>query len=383
MAYRETVRMTIAAGACALAAGIAAAGCSGDAIENMEKLALPPSGKLYHGVFPGSLRGDEDSLTSAMVSSYERTVGKKVAWVYFSHNWYKGREFPLQTAKWIRKRGAVPYIRLMTRSNPETLEGDADPAYALKDFLAGKFDADLRAWAQAAKEFATPLMVEWGTECNGSWFGWNGEHNGGNKTDGYGDPDKPDGVERFIDTYRHVVKLMRGEGAHNITWVFHVDDYDLPEEEWNHFEHYYPGDAYVDLIADSTYGALGPTEKVYDFASEIDKMYKRVATVTTKRPMIIAEFGSTAGTKEIKVEDWAKKALESLLSSRWPRLRGFSWWNERWSNDDNPAHDTDMRVQASKPLADTFRKVFTARASYIQQRPVTIKIDPVLGTAVP
>jgi hypothetical protein len=82
-------------------------------------LQPPPAGKLYHGVYPGGISGEEDDITAKDVATYEQTVGKKAAWVYFSHNWFRGREFPEATAAWIRDGGAVPFIRLMLRSSVE------------------------------------------------------------------------------------------------------------------------------------------------------------------------------------------------------------------------------------------------------------------------
>ena len=54
----------------------------------------PPAGKLYHGVYPGGITGEEDNITPADLSSYQATVHKTAAWVYFSDNWYRSRSFP-------------------------------------------------------------------------------------------------------------------------------------------------------------------------------------------------------------------------------------------------------------------------------------------------
>lgn len=32
-------------------------------------------------------------------------------------------------------------------------------------------------------------------------------------------------------------------------------------------------------------------------------------------------------------------------------------WNEAWENDDNPAHDTNMRVQDNPVLAGVFQRL--------------------------
>ena len=81
------------------------------------RIAPPPKGQLYHGVYPGGKTGEEDDLTLQDLATYETAVGAKAAWVYFSNNWYRSRKFPKATAEWIRQSGAVPFIRLMLRTS--------------------------------------------------------------------------------------------------------------------------------------------------------------------------------------------------------------------------------------------------------------------------
>jgi len=137
---------------------------------------MPDSGRLLNGVFPGGYTGDEDDITADQVRDYERLVGKRVAWVMFSHNWFQGRAFPAHTAGWIRGQGATPYIRLMLRSDTEL--SHRAPLYTLQAIVDGDFDAGLAAWGQAAAQFGTPIIAEYGTEVNGDWFPWNARWNG-------------------------------------------------------------------------------------------------------------------------------------------------------------------------------------------------------------
>ncbi|MBI2839843.1 MAG: hypothetical protein HYX75_16135 [Acidobacteria bacterium] len=137
----------------------------------------PPAGKLYHGVYPGGQTGEEDDVTLGDLTSYQGTVRKTAAWVYFSNNWYSDRHFPLAMATWIRDAGSVPFIRLMLRDSPE--QNRPNRIFTLKRILKGDFDKDLRAWAAAARDFGTPIIVECGTEVDGERFPWNGKWNGG------------------------------------------------------------------------------------------------------------------------------------------------------------------------------------------------------------
>lgn len=321
-------------------------------------ISSPPEGQIYHAVYPGHEggTGEEDDITSEDLSSYEETVGKSVAWVYFSHNWYRDMNFPLETATWIREGGSIPFIRLMLRDHPEQYRKNRN--FTLKRILKGKFDEDLHAWARDARDFDSPLIVEFGTEVNGEWFPWNGKWNGGRKKKEYGDPTYPDGPERFRDAYRHIIDIMREEGASNITWVFHVNNDDVPNKTWNRFEKYYPGDDYIDWIGVSVYGAQTPTDEEWLlFSDMMDEVYPRLESLSTSKPIVVLEFGVTSGNPLGDQAEWAEDALKNLTELRWPRVIGFSWWNEAWQNDDDPDHDTDMRVQDNPDLADVFQKL--------------------------
>jgi hypothetical protein len=303
-------------------------------------------------VYPGGITGEESDLTIKDLHSYEAVSGKQAVWVYFSDNWYEGRQFPLATAAWIRTAGSIPYIRLMLRSSAE--QGLEEPVFKLQRIIDGEFDGDLQAWCAAAAAFGSALLVEYGTEVNGEWFSWNGVWNGGGRPGGYGDPAQADGPERFRDAYRHIIGICRDSDAENITWVFHANGADWPQDAWNRLENYYPGDEWVDWLAVSVYGAHTPEDDYWDeFRPGMDSVYARVAALGDK-PVILAEFGVTRGNPLGDQAAWARSALTDITSRRYPRLIGFSWWNERWQNDDNAAHDTTMRLQDNPDLAAVF-----------------------------
>ena len=318
-------------------------------------VAPPPEGQLYHGVYPGGVSGEEDDLTIDDLLSYEEIVGKPAAWVYFSNNWYRDRHFPVETATWIREAGSVPYIRLMLRSDAD--QNHAEPTFSLDRILAGDFDSDLRAWANEARDFGSPLIAEFGAEMNGEWFSWNGVWNGGGATDDYGDPAEPDGPERFRDAYRRIIQVARDEGALNIAWVFHVNDADIPDEDWNRFENYYPGGEWIDWIGVSVYGAQTPLDDEWpSFRDSLEDVYPRLKALAGGKPIVVLEFGAALNNPNGDQAEWAEEALSDLTSHRWPQIVGFSWWNEHWQNDDDPGHDTTMRVQDNPALADVFRR---------------------------
>jgi len=184
-------------------------------VRGAQLIASPPAGKLYQGLYFDEAKPGHDptehEVTASDVTRFEETLGTKTAWVFFSNNWFESRKFPRETCDWIRSLGKVPYVRLMLRSDGE--QDRAEKTFTLANILAGKFDDDLKAWARDAKQFGSPVLVEWGTEPNGKWFSWNGQWNGGAK----------EGPARYVAAYRHIVDVMRAETADNLQWVWHVN----------------------------------------------------------------------------------------------------------------------------------------------------------------
>ncbi len=334
------------------------------------RVAVPPAGRLYHGLYWGGVGTDthdptEHDVTPADVARYEKAVGKQAAWVYFSDNWFESRKFPATMCGWIRDLGKVPYVRLMLRSDVD--QRHAEKEFSLQKIIAGEFDADLREWARDATQFGSPILIEWGTEPNGSWFSWNGKWNGG----------AGEGPRRYIAAYRHIVDVMRAEGAANLQWVWHVNWFDEPERKWNAFENYFPGDNYCDWVALSAYGPTTPRmhDGTESFAFKMREAYPRLTKIAPGKPIIVAEFGCDLHNRRVDVARWAKSALADLLSNRWPAVIGFCWWNEGWQNDDIKKHDTDMIVLHDANLTRVFRDEFAKYADKIQETPIIKATD--------
>ena len=334
------------------------------------RVAAPPTGKLYHGLYWGGVGTDEHDptehdVTPNDVAGYEQAVGKQTAWIYFANNWFESRKFPAAMCNWIRDLQKIPYIRLMLRSDVD--QKHSEKSFSLQKIIAGEFDDDLRAWARDAKEFGSPILIEWGTEPNGEWFSWNGKWNGG----------AGEGPARYVAAYRHIVDLMRAERADNLQWVWHVNWLDEPEKDWNRFENYFPGEGYCDWAGLSAYGPTTPmtADGTESLAFKMRGAYPRLTKVAPRKPIIIAEFGCDLHNRRIDAANWAKSALEDLFSNRWPGVIGFCWWNEGWQNDDHKEHDTDMIILHDPGLTSVFRDQFAKYQDKIQETQVKMTND--------
>jgi hypothetical protein len=101
-------------------------------------LAPPPTGGVYHAAFP-DFGGPEDRVRPGRVGRFERLAGRRLAWVYFSNNWWEGEiRFPRGDIERVAGMGRVPFVRLMARS--VWREGDADPVFSMQSIAGGAWD---------------------------------------------------------------------------------------------------------------------------------------------------------------------------------------------------------------------------------------------------
>lgn len=314
---------------------------------------VPPSHGIYHGAFPGS-SGNADNVTASDVASFESLARKQTTWVYFSNHWFGGIRFPTSEVAEIRRAGRIPFLRLMPWS--EDSEGRPDPIYNMQAFVDGKFDSDIRAFARAARDSGTPLMMEFGPEANGSWFPWNGKWNGGGSTTLYPQQMWPDGPSRFRDAYRRIVRLFREVGTENVTWVFHIDAQPEPEVWWNGMSYYYPGDEYIDWIGVSAFGAQLPDHDWRQLRDVLDPVYEEILQISKTKPIALVEFGVIDKPDTSHKARWMQTALSDIAHGRYPRMKAISYWNSYGWLEDGSAN---MRIDSSAETLSAYRRAMT------------------------
>jgi hypothetical protein len=315
---------------------------------DQRSLAAAPASGMYHSAMPSLLHNDADSegKAAADVHGFQRLAKRRLAWVYFSDNWFEGISFPSAAVEAIRKQGAMPFIRLMPRSSWE--DRAADARYPLDRIARGDFDADLRRWAHAARETRLPMLLDFAPEMNGNWFPWSGMYNGGERS----------GPQTYRAAYRHVINLFRSQGADNVGFAFHANWRSDPRADWNDIAAYYPGDDYIDWLGVSAYGSVepGPWEPL-DRA--LDEVYPQLAALSPSKPIALLETGVVEEPGKSKAS-WIRSGYTALRAGRYPRVKAVSWWQERW-RDQNGGPDRDTRVNSSSSSAAAYRRAVASR----------------------
>ncbi len=325
------------------------------------KLLAPEDDKIYFAAYPAfqeMWEPDIDTVETQRIIDFETLAQKKLTWASFSQYWADGIIYPTDAIHTIHELGITPLVRFEPRSRVDgyIVEGVEENVFTLQNIIDGEFDSELRLWAQDAKNDNIPLLIDFGVEVNGGWFPWNGTYNGGGITDAYGDPDYPDGPERFQDAYKHIVKLFRDEDVKHVTWFFHVSMHTTePADAWNEPKMYYPGDEYVDWIGVSIYGELYPALNYWDTFDDVlenNDAYKKVLEISPNKPFAILELGVTDGSDDGSKKEWLESAFSSIKSKKYIDFKALNYWHENW---DNNGSLTLLKIDSSPEVLETFQ----------------------------
>jgi hypothetical protein len=305
-------------------------------------LAVPHA--IYDGAFADFSAGEhnEEYVTSERIRSFERLAGKRIAWAYFSQNFFAGLSFPRAPVMTIWRSSAVPVIRLMPWS--AQVENSPEPTFTLERIALGDYDTPLRRWGHEAAASGIPLVVEFGPEVNGDWFPWNGLYHGGATQTVEG----PVGPATFRAAYRRVVTDIRSGGARNVEFAFHVEDYSEPEASWNEPALYYPGDGYVDWVGLSIYG----DPPVQPFSEALDDAYAQLSEFAPRKPVAIFEFAAPQSIGGRAKAAWIRGAFATLTSGHYSRIHAASWWDESYREGGGVY---DYRINSSPVALHAYR----------------------------
>lgn len=282
--------------------------------------AVARSDVYFGGLISGEPYGEVGNVPQNMAAwdHFERHTGKKVAIVSTNQPWLA---FDSTRMSQIHDRGAIPLITL----------GLAE-GVTLTSVKEGKQDAQIKAWAKAAKQWAHPFyLVPW-WEMNGNWFSWG---------------QSPD----FVAAWRHFHDLVEAEGATNVTWTW------VPNILWHNdslsdLAPYYPGAAYVDWAGFDGYNwGRNPAQpdSWHTPAEVFDPSLARLDEFAADKPVALVETASTefGGDKA----NWIHEMLGEYLP-RHPQIGALLWFN--WNDPKNGLRD-DWPIESSAGSQQAFR----------------------------
>ncbi len=210
--------------------------------------------------------------------------------------YYSGWMEPFQVkfAAAVARRHAVPLVQI-------------DPTgYGLKAIAAGQYDAYLRSYASAVKSFGAQVIIGFGHEMNGNWYGWGYRHAS---------------PAVFVAAWRHIVTVFRQQGADNVTWMWTINVINrrggsfAPGPWW-------PGSSYVNWVGIDGYY----DQPSWTFASLFGPTIKAVRKLTLD-PILVSETAAPGGPAQ------PQKIANLFAGVRAYGLLGFVWFNASRKED--------------------------------------------------
>lgn len=196
---------------------------------------------------------------------------------------------------------------------------------SIEDIAAGHYDAYIQSWAEGVKAYKDIVYLRPFPEMNGDWTPWNGQ------------------PERFVVAWQRMVNIFSTVGADNVRWVWAPNVTDEPRIDSNRMELYYPGEAYVDVLALDGYnwGTTRSWSEWTSFENVFRAPYERIAKLGNQ-PIWLAEVASA--------EEGGSKAAwiaEMFSTTAFPRLEALIWFNED--------KETSWQVNSSDLALQAFR----------------------------
>lgn len=203
----------------------------------------------------------------------------------------------------------VPLIGLsMSTSTAGTSGGGVDGWVA-----QGRFDANLHDLASYCKRLQRPIYLRIGYEFNGSWNGYT--------------------PATFIQAWRHIVTLLRGDGVTNVAYVWDF----APNGDADYMD-YYPGDAYVDWWGFNPFTTDGATGTLAtNFLSD---------AAVHQMPVMICESdptGTAVGQGQLSWNAWFAAFFQTIDAH--PQIKAVVYINEDWRRYAPLAYWGDAQLQ--------------------------------------
>jgi mannan endo-1,4-beta-mannosidase len=214
------------------------------------------------------------------------------------------------------------------------------PGYRNPDIAAGAQDAYIARFARSLATFQGRVDVRYAHEMNGTWYPWSHD---------------PVAYRR---AWRHVVRLVRSQGAGNVRFVWSVNpSLYLPFKRWRRSVRvYWPGRRFVDAVGSTMINFGGSKHyRVAHFAPRLRALHRLYG-----KPVYLTEV-NTAKAGRVR---WLRSLGKLLRRARW--IRSLAWFqhHSRGQTQIPGAGRLDWDVQSDPRAAAALRRVIGVLAAH-------------------
>jgi beta-mannanase len=218
------------------------------------------------------------------------------------------------------------YKIVLTWCAQDSQDSSTEASYNYASIVSGQHDAYIRQWAQSAAAWDHVFYLRLFHEMNGTWYPWGINVNGNTPA-------------LAIQAWQHVYNIFQNAGATNVkfVWCPNVVSPGDPDA----LASFYPGDAYVSWLGIDGYnwGLYG--EQNWDvpwstFTQVFQPTYDElVSTVSSAKPMMVAETASAAGTGSTDKANWITQ-MQNDVPTLFPNIQAvdyYDYWDSNMSSN--------------------------------------------------
>ena len=276
------------------------------------------------------------------IQALEKVAGRQLAVVRVYDRW--DSPFPDSTATWLKTTGHTMFLSIKTkRAGGAFVKWAAIAAARPGDPLY----ADMVRWADAIKSYGAPLFLSFNHEPETS------------VSHGSGTP------AEYVLAWRAFVDLFRARGVTNATfaWTTAVRNYSAAPTSNKYAPRYYPGDAWVDVLAVDAYNMYcltksGTYSRPWRSLEELLAPFMTFAATHPSRDLVVAEFGTPEDqARPQRKAEWIDAARVLFQQPAYSGFRAVSYWNQLSHNFDgcdfrattSPAAQAEFAEMAQDP----------------------------------
>ena len=268
--------------------------------------AVAPAGQgISFGIFPGGAK-------VSAVQAAESQVARSFAYIRVYRSW--DDTFPDADVTWMRSTGHSLFLSIKAR-----LKSGANVSYqAIADSQPG--DAlyqNMVRWATAIKGYGLPIYVAFNHEPDTT------------------NSQKSGTPTQFVAAWRKWVSVMDSQGVTNARWAYvtAVRNYSISPTSNKYAPKYYPGDAWLDVIAVDAYNQYckrNDGQYAYPWrslATLLDPFLQFVAQ-HPGIPLVLAEWGSAEDPNQSgRKAQWIADAQQMFKQPAYQRFVAISYWS--------------------------------------------------------
>jgi hypothetical protein len=171
--------------------------------------------------------------------------------------------------------------------------------YRNLDIANGVQDEYIKRFARSLAEFKGTVYLRYAHEMNGFWYPWSRDPN------------------NYIRAWRHIVRVFRAEGAHNVRFVWSINPslYETQRDWIVEVQRYWPGASYVDYLGSTMINFGGAKRyRVARFEPRLKLVHRFY-----RKPLLITESNTQYGGRV----RWLVEFRAFLQRSPW--IKGVAW----------------------------------------------------------